>query len=214
MSITQPVRCQKLDQRAVGGLGGISRLAEVVDALQRAAAVVTLDPQEAAGAFDQAAHRMDRAFVEGQAGILRGQGLGEAQPLLAVVVLVLEEVLGQEHPQAGAEGSGEQHEGEDERGTEQEGDLQQCPQFAAHVPQVVAGGPHGHQVQPRAGQGCGVEQQPSGDDRAVPVRRPAGDRHRDQRYHEGVDEASGLPGRALQHPEQDQVGKQEQVERE
>ena len=76
----------------------------------------------------------------------RRQRLREAQPLVAIVVAVAEEMLADDDAQLRADRARERHRAERQQRGEHQRDLQRAPPVAAEVADVVAGGRHEQQI--------------------------------------------------------------------
>jgi hypothetical protein len=94
----------------------------------------------------------------------------------------------------------------------QEGHLEQGTDFATQLAKVVAGTAHRQQIGGGPSQGSSVEQELPRHDWATSLGQASADGDPDQRRHQAVDEAAGLPGWIFQGLEQDQVREQEQIE--
>ncbi len=67
-------------------------------------------------------------------------------------------MLADEYLQPGAQGTREQHARQQNHRAEQENRLQEGAPAPPENPQQITGGSHGEQVEGRAEQGCGMEQ--------------------------------------------------------
>src|SRR3954471_6555040 len=138
-----------------GGEGAVPGLARVerghVPARRlRIPVTFGLQPDGAAGTLDQVGERLDRALRAAHAGIAARQQPGEAQPFMAIVVAVGEEVLVDEHSQPGAQRAGRKEPRKHQQRGEDEPDLECLAPAAAEVAYVVAGRGDRQQIQAAA----------------------------------------------------------------
>ncbi len=199
-------------ERAGGRLAGGELFGEIPARGRLVALVFAQQPEAAARALDQLRQRPQHALAQLTLHVAAGQGLGEAQPFLAVVVFVLEEMLADIDAQARAQLAGKEQYGEHEGRAEQEDDLRHHAPFATLFAHVVATEAHGQQIQAGAEQGGGVQDDMPRDEDVLREARVAHQPHREYRHHQGVDEAAGDPQCALDAGHQHGVGVEVEIE--
>ena len=175
-------------------------------------AQLVLHPQDAAGALDEIGQRDDRALLQALRRAFRRKRMGEAQPLLTVIVAVGKEVLADEDLEPGAKAPRRPDQHDQKRRREQELDLDGVTPVAAEVANEVACA--GDQQQERAGH----QQRGRMKDRTpgqVEIDRPAGiacSGHRNQRDHDGIGKPAGHPDGRVELSEQRRIRIQVEVE--
>ena len=171
--------------------------------------VVVATEQQAAGTVRQRGHGAQNALGNVVAELC--QGLGELQPFLAVIIAVAEEVLGQKHPQLGAQLAREQQADQQGAAGGEKAHLQHAAPGATEVLDKVADHRHAEQVQPGAHEGDRVKDHVP---RHVQVHAPlgiAGDGDGQPGRHQRGDQAAGLPQHGVELAEQQGLGIHEEV---
>ena len=202
---------EEAGERAARGLAHVARVREVVAGDGTEGLRLVAQPQDPAGRLDDGGDRLDGVLAQLLPGAGPGEGVDEAQPLLAVVVLVFEEVPVEEELQTCPGRAGEEQEREEHRRPEEEHRLEGGAPLAAVGPDVVAGRGHDQEVGARPHQRRRVEDDGlGGEDRNRPL-GVALDRDGEQRNDEGVDGAPGGPDRGVYPVEEERVGVEVEV---
>ena len=196
---------EPVDERRVGGLGALN-VSPVPVAGALIACLAFAHPQRAAGTFEQAGQRLYSAFAHVLAGLAFGKGAGEIEPLFTIVVAVAEKVLGQEHPQAGAQGAGKHQQHQQYDGGKDEYGLHHVAPFAAKQAQVIASTCHQQQVNTGAQKAGGMENHAARQTNRCGPFRVAGGGDRDQGGNHGGDKAACRPYLGIHRIEQGRIG--------
>ena len=181
---------------------------------RKALALAALHPQAAGRAFQHVGQAADDLLAHLLRRALRRQRLREAQPFLAVVVAVAEEVLAQEDAQPGAHAARQRQDRQHHQGHEHQAQLQRPAPVAAEEAHVVADGGDEQQVgagqqQRRRMEGRLARQAQRGD----PVLAPRGGQQQ-QRHHQRMHRAADAGGVGIEAVEQHRMREQVQVEQE
>ncbi len=148
--------------------------------------VLRLEPERAAGAFDEVGERLDALLLHARHRALRRQRAGEAKPFFAVVVAIGKEMLADEYLELRAEPARRDCQRRRAATREQQLDLQRPAPVAAEVANEIAGAGDREQECARNEQRSRVEHDAA---RQVHVDRPAGvprGRDRDERNDQQV----------------------------
>ncbi len=172
---------------------------------------VVAGPEHAARRIDDIGQRLDGTHRQAQL-IAGGQRAHQRQPFIAVVVLVLEEVLGDEHPHPCPHRAGRSQHQQAEHGSGEKHDAQRCAVVAVggadvipdcrHQQQVNAGGQHRHRTQ----------HQPPGNEQLQRPLRIARHRHRQQRHGHELQETTCGFDVGVEAAEQQGVGVEVEIE--
>src|SRR5581483_3338531 len=147
---------EKAPQR-MARLKALFKLRQVPPCCWRVAVLGISKPKRACWAFDQVGERFDRALCGTHSGLLGGKQIGEAQPLVAVVVAVGKEILADEDLELGAQRTGGKQPTEHQQGREDEADLECATPAAAEVAHVVAGASNAEKIDTTRSKCGGVE---------------------------------------------------------
>ena len=113
---------------------------------------VTIEPQHTAGTVHDVGDGLDCLLTQLLARFFRRQRMNKAQPFLAILELVVEEMFIDQYPQGGAQLCREQQDSQHDDRTKQENNFGDSTPGAAVLAYHIASGAHGQQIDARTEQ--------------------------------------------------------------